>query len=169
MNYVQGDHVHAVRRRGQVRPGFGIAALVLAGVPFFVGGMFVIEAETPSSGAPLLGILSHALWALDHILALGVAALLRAVPALRRGLAGYPGAGVLGLGVLAGLQWVTWAFVDVRGARDAERGDVVLDAIVVPFRRAPAQYAILLEITTLLLPVPYPWATAAGIATYRRR
>jgi hypothetical protein len=170
-------------------------------------------------------MLSHALWALGiTILALGVAALLRAVPALRRGLAGYLGAGVLGLGVLAGLQWVTWAYVDVQDARDAECGDVVLDAIVVPFGAGHLlTYAILPEtgialfgwalrrtepvpgyvaavgaalgaftvlaalspllaaaaagsdghmvfdVATLLPPVPYPWATAGGIATYRRR
>jgi hypothetical protein len=28
---------------------------------------------------------------------------------------------------------------------------------------------VVFDVATLLLPVPYPWATAAGIATYRRR
>jgi|AntDeeMinimDraft_4_1070355.scaffolds.fasta_scaffold00004_94 hypothetical protein len=127
-------------------PSLGIAALILAGVPFFVGGILVIEAETPPSGAPLLGMLSHALWALGiTILAFGVVALLRAIPELRRGLAGYLGAGVLGLGVLNGLQWVTWAYVDVRGAREIERGDQILDTIVVPFGAGHLlMYAIIL-------------------------
>lgn len=122
------------------------AALIIAGIPFFAGGALVIEAETPPSGSPLLGMLSHALWALAiAILAFGVVGLLRWVPALRRGLAGYLAAGVLGLGVLHGLNWVTWAYVDVRGASEVERSDVVLDAIVVPFGAGHLlAYAILL-------------------------
>ncbi|UHQ95031.1 hypothetical protein [Haloterrigena alkaliphila] len=124
----------------------GVAGLTLSGIPFFVGGVLVIEAETPPSGAPLLGMLSHALWALAIvILTVGVVALLRAIPALRRGLAGYLGSGVLGLGVLHGLQWVTWAYVDVRGARETDRSELLLDAIIVPFGAGHLlMYAILM-------------------------
>lgn len=120
-------------------------ALITACLPFFVGGILVIQTDTPPSGSPTLGMLSHALWALATvILALGVVALLRRVPALRHGLAGYLSAGVLGLAVLHGLQWVTWAYVDVRGAREGEQ-DVVIDSIIVPFGAGHLlMYAVLL-------------------------
>lgn len=109
------------------------AALIAAGVPFFVGGALVIQTDTPPSLSPTLGMVSHALWALGiALLTIGVVGLLRWVDELRRGLAGYLSIGALGLGVLHGLQWVTWAYVDVRGAREGERG-LILDAIVVPF------------------------------------
>lgn len=109
------------------------AACILACLPFFVGGALVIRTEVPPSLSPTLGMLSHALWALGiAILTVGVVSLVRAVAALRTGLAGLLSVGVLGLGVLHALQWVSWAYVDVRGNREGER-DLVLDTIVVPF------------------------------------
>ena len=122
------------------------ASLLLAWIPFVIGGLLITQAGTPPSESPTLGMLSHALWALSiAILALGVVALLRSVPALRQGLAGYLSAGVLGLGVLHGLQWVSWTYVDVRGADEVDRTAVVLDSIVVPFGASHLLiYAILL-------------------------
>lgn len=115
--------------------GLTIAGGVLAtaAVPFLVGGAIVIYTDTPPSLAPTLGLLSHALWAVGvTMLAVGVGALLRWVDALRTGLAGYLAVSALGLGVLHALQWVTWAYVDVRAARTGEH-DLVLDAVIVPF------------------------------------
>lgn len=108
-------------------------AFLVAALPFFIGGAIVIWTEVPPSLSPRLGMLSHALWALAIvILALGAVTLLRSLETLRGGLAGYLATGVLGLGVLHGLQWVTWAYVDVRAARENEHG-VVLETIIVPF------------------------------------
>lgn len=118
-----------------VPDGWSLAsgALLTAWIPFVVGGALVIVADTPPSASPTLGMLSHAMWALAVVvLALGVAALLRYTPALRVGLAGFLSTGVLGLGVLHGLQWVTWAYVDVRGAR-SEGHDLVLETVITPF------------------------------------
>ncbi|MDJ1432990.1 hypothetical protein [Halostagnicola sp. A-GB9-2] len=59
-------------------------ALMVAGIPFYIGGLLVIQTDTPPSLSPTLGILSHALWALAvAILALGVAILLRWIEPLR--------------------------------------------------------------------------------------
>ena len=128
-------------------PGFTLAsaALIAAGVPFFVGGALVVQTGTPPSSAPTLGMLSHVLWALAIVLlTVGVAALLRYSEALRAGLAGYLATGVLGLGVLHGLQWVTWAYVDVRGAR-SDGHDLVFEAVIEPFGAAHLlMYSILL-------------------------
>lgn len=128
------------------------AALVVAGIPFYVGGLLIIRAETPPSLSPTLGMLSHALWALAIvILSLGVASLLRWVDALRAGIAGYLSAVLLGLGVLHGLQWVTWAYVDVRAAREGEH-ELVVDAIIVPFGAGHLlMYCILLGSAIALL------------------
>lgn len=112
---------------------FASAALVAAAVPFVAGGLLVAVVDLPPSSVPTLGMLSHTLWALAvAILAFGVAALLRRAPALRRGLAGYLAAGTLALGVLQGLQWATWAYVDVRASREAEY-ELILDAVITPF------------------------------------
>ena len=109
------------------------AALIATGVPFFVGGALVVQTGTPPSSSPTLGMLSHALWALAIVLlTLGVATLLRYSKGLRVGLAGYLAPGALGLGVLHGLQWVTWAYVDVRGAR-SDGHDFVFETIIEPF------------------------------------
>ena len=116
-------------------PGLTLAsvALIGAGVSFFVGGVFVVQTGTPPSSAPTLGMLSHALWAMAIVLlTVGVAALLRYREPLRAGLAGYLATGVLGLGVLHGLQWLTWAYVDVRGARSDDH-DLVFETVIEPF------------------------------------
>ena len=120
--------------RGQSRDvTLASAALVAAGIPFFVGGILVIFADTPPSSSPTLGMLSHALWALAIVLlTIGVAALLQSVDSLRTGLAGYLATGVLGLGVLHGLQWVTWAYVDVRAARSDDH-ELVVGTVLEPF------------------------------------
>lgn len=108
-------------------------ALIAAGIAFLAGGALVIVADTPPSLSPTLGMLSHALWALAiSLLTVGVAALLRCSEGLRAGIAGYLAIGTLGLGVLHGLQWVTWAYVDVRGAR-SDGHDLVLETIIEPF------------------------------------
>lgn len=128
-------------------------ALMLAWVPFVVGGLLVVRAETPPSASPTLGMLTHALWALGTgLLAVGVVGLVRWTPDLRRGLAGYLSVGALGLGVLHGLQWVSWAYVDVRGAAETERDELLVDAIVVPFGASHLLvYAILLGTGVALL------------------
>lgn len=108
-------------------------AFVAAGISFLAGGLIVTQTEVPPSLSPTLGMLTHALWAIAiAILAVGVAAALRSTEALRAGLAGYLSAGVLGLGVLHALQWVSWAYVDVRAARRAEH-ELVLETLIVPF------------------------------------
>lgn len=108
-------------------------ALLAAGIVFLAGGAVVVVADTPPSSSPTLGMVSHAAWALAIAsLTLGVVTVLRYSEALRVGLAGYLSASVLGLGVLHGLHWVTWAYVDVRGARSADH-DLVLDTVVEPY------------------------------------
>ena len=147
-------------------PGFTLAsaALFAAGVPFFVGGALVVQTGTPPSSAPTLGMLSHALWALAIVLlTLGVAALLRYSEALRAGLAGYLATGVLGLGVLHGLQWLTWAYVDVRGAR-SDGHDLVFETVIEPFGAAHLlMYGILLGSGIALL----GWALRRTRITHR--
>lgn len=108
-------------------------AFILAAISFFIGGAIVIRTEVPPSLSPMLGMLSHALWALAIVfLALGAVVLLRSTEMLRVGLAGYLAAGVLGLGVLQSLQWATWAYVDVRAARVVEH-ELVLETLIVPY------------------------------------
>lgn len=145
-------------------PALASGALLVAGVPFLVGGALVIVTDVPPSEAPRLGLLTHALWVLGiATLALGVAALLRRVDDLRRGLAGYLAAGVLGLGVLHGLQWLTWAYVDVRSARTADH-DLVLESIIVPFGAGHLLvYAILVGTGVALL----GWALRRTAITHR--
>lgn len=131
-----GEAATAVTDAADESPGgrtLASAALIAAGVSFLAGGALVILADTPPSSSPTLGMLSHALWALaTALLAIGVVALLRYSEGLRAGLAGYLATGALGLGVLHGLQWVTWAYVDVRGAR-SDGHDLVLETVVEPF------------------------------------
>ncbi|WP_418285064.1 hypothetical protein [Halorubrum sp. DTA46] len=57
---------------------------------------------------------------------------MRSIAELRDGLVGELAVGALGLGVLRGLQWVSWAYVDVRGSRKAAH-DFVLETLIVPF------------------------------------
>ncbi|GAB7018836.1 hypothetical protein JCM18750_16970 [Halostagnicola bangensis] len=135
-----------------------------AGIPFFIGGLLVIQTDTPPSLSPTLGMLSHALWAFAvAILALAVTILLRWVEPLRRGLAGFLSVGILGLGVLHGLQWVTWAYVDVRAAREGEH-ELVVDAIIVPFGAGHLlMYCILLGSAMALL----GWALRRTRITHR--
>lgn len=96
-------------------------AFVVGAVLFLVGGAITIEADPPPSTAPVLGMVSHALWFFAiTLLALGAVTLLRWIEGLRTGLAGYLATGTLGLGVLLGLQWVAWAYVDVRASRYEE-------------------------------------------------
>lgn len=108
-------------------------AFVAAAVPFLLGGAITIRADPPPSTAPALGMASHALWLVAVvILAVGAVSLLRGSAAFRRGIAGYLAVGAFGLGVVHALQWVTWAYVDVRAAR-GEEYDLLVDALIAPF------------------------------------
>lgn len=78
-------------------------------------------------------MLSHVLWATAiAFVAFGVVALFRSVETLRDGLAGYLAAGTFGIGALHGLQWATWAYVDVRAAQATDY-NVVRETVIVPF------------------------------------
>ncbi|MHC3438320.1 hypothetical protein ACYJ1Y_09515 [Natrialbaceae archaeon A-gly3] len=111
----------------------GAVAFLLGAFVFLVGGAISIVADPPPSTAPVLGMVSHALWALAvTLLALGTATLLRSLATFREGVAGYLAAGSFGLGVLHGLQWLTWAYVDVRAAESGEY-DLALETVIEPF------------------------------------
>lgn len=114
-------------------PRFASAGFVLAGVSFCLGGAIVARTEVPPSLSPRLGMASHALWALAvTLLAAAAYVSVRSIPELRDGLAGELAVGALGLGVIQGLQWASWAYVDVRGSRE-ETHDLVLETLIVPF------------------------------------
>lgn len=93
----------------------------------------MIVADPPPSDAPVLGMLTHGLWALSiALLAVGVLAAIRSIPALGRRLSGVLSVGALGLGVVVGVQWVTWAYVDLRAAEQSGY-DQALATVITPF------------------------------------
>lgn len=111
----------------------GSAAFVAAAIAFLVGGSLVIWADPPPSTAPVLGMVVHGLWALAiGLLAIGAVTLTWGIHALRTELSSVLGTGALGLGVVVGVQWVTWAYVDVRAARHEEY-ELALETVIVPF------------------------------------
>lgn len=102
---------------------------VASAIVFLTGGVLVIRADPPPSGTPVLGMLTHGLWALAIAL-LAIGAVTRSRPP--RSLPERLATGALGLGVVVGLQWVTWAYVDVRAAR-SEGYEIVLETVITPF------------------------------------
>lgn len=108
-------------------------ALVTAAVAFLAGGIGVIWADPPPSDAPVLGVLVHGLWALAAVLlAVGVTALVQRSHGLRERLSGVLSVGALGLAVLVGLQWLTWAYVDTRAGANDEY-ELALETVITPF------------------------------------
>ena len=111
----------------------GSAAFVAAAIAFLTGGSLVIWADPPPSTAPVLGMVVHGLWALAiGLLAIGAMTLTWGINALRTELSSALGTGALGLGVVVGVQWVTWAYVDVRSAEHDEY-ELALETVIVPF------------------------------------
>lgn len=89
-------------------------AFVLAAVTFFVGSTVLTRSGDPGASTPLPWMLSHMFWvAATTFVAIGTVRLVRSLPALRTGIAGYVASGLAGLGVLHTLQWATWVYVDV--------------------------------------------------------
>lgn len=112
----------------------GAVALVASVVPFVAGGSLVAYTDLPPSGMPVLGVTAHAFWFLAAVLlATGVTALVRALPGLRRGVAGPLAAGSLAFAAFNGLLWVGWAYVDVRAAREPEAYELVVETVLTPF------------------------------------
>ncbi|WP_312910986.1 hypothetical protein [Natronosalvus caseinilyticus] len=140
------------------------AAFVAAAITFLAGGVMVIWASPPPSESPVFGILAHGLWALAAaLLAIGAIALVLSNGRLRRSLAGTLSIGALGLGVVVGLQWVTWAYVDLRAA-EADGYDLALETVITPFGAGHLlMYAILIGGGVALL----AWALARTRAARR--
>ena len=112
---------------------FAGIAFVVAALTFLSGGIMVIWASPPPSEAPVLGMLSHGLWALAiTLLAIGATALPHVMPALQHRLSSRLASGALGVGVVLGLQWVTWAYVDVRAAQH-DQYELALATVITPF------------------------------------
>ena len=124
---------------------FGVEALSVAAILFLVGGAISIVADPPPSTDPIPGLASHALWAIGiALLAIGSLSTLRRIDGFDAGLAGYLATGAFGLGALHGLDWVTWAYVDVRASEFGEY-DMLLDAVISPYGAGHALvYGILL-------------------------
>ncbi len=122
-----------------------VGTVLAATVTFLVSGALVIVADPPPSDAPVLGVLAHGLWALSvSLLAVGVLSAVWVLPALRRRLSGVLSVGALGLGVVVGIQWLTWAYVDVRAAEQADY-ELALATVITPFGAGHVlMYAILL-------------------------
>lgn len=111
----------------------GGSAFVASAITFFIAGILVIWEDPPPSDAPVIGMLSHGFWALAiALLAVGTAALTWQIESLRASLPSTLAAGTLSLGVVVGLQWVTWAYVDLR-ASEHEQYQLVLETVITPF------------------------------------
>ncbi|MEX2502038.1 MAG: hypothetical protein WD336_06655 [Trueperaceae bacterium] len=105
----------------------------VAAAAFIAGGLMAVVAGPPPSEAPTLGMLQHSLWAVAvTLLAVGTFALVRNRPALREGSSGLLALGSMMLGVVVGVQWVTWAYVDLRASADASY-EQALATIITPF------------------------------------
>lgn len=111
-----------------------VGAFVMAASSFLTGSaLLLIWGGTPFSSTPLVSTSAHLLWFVAVAsLATGAVGLLVKLPLLRDRLAGYLAVGTLGLGVLLGLQWATWAYVDVLAAQH-DRHQMVLESIISPF------------------------------------
>lgn len=111
----------------------GGITFVAAAITFLTGGVMVFWADPPPSGAPVLGMLSHGLWALSiTLLAIGAVILTRSARAIEISVSSTLAVGSLGLGVVVGLQWVTWAYVDLRAARQ-DQYELFVETILTPF------------------------------------
>lgn len=111
------------------------AGAFAAGIVTFFGGgaLSSVFGATPPSSSPVASIASHALWFGGVLfLAVGAITLVSSVPSLRKGVAGYLAIAALGVGVLQGLLWMTWAYVDVLAARHDEYR-LFLDIVIAPF------------------------------------
>ncbi len=85
-----------------------------AAAAFFVGSGILTRSGQPGASTPVPWVASHAVWVVaTALVAFGTVRLVRGVPALRTGTAGYVASGLFGLGVLHALQWTSWAYVDV--------------------------------------------------------
>lgn len=109
---------------------------VLAAATFFLGSAVLTQSGQPGASTPMPWVLSHASWVVaTAFAAFGTVGLIRAVPELRAGIAGYLAGGLLGLGVLHALQWTAWVYVDVIAYQQGAH-DRLLPSILHPFGTA---------------------------------
>lgn len=100
-------------------------AFVLAAATFFLGSAVLTRSGEPGASTPIPWMLSHVFWFVaTTFVAIGAVRLVRRVPALRTGIAGYVASGLAGLGVLHTLQWATWVYVDVIAYRQGAHGSL---------------------------------------------
>lgn len=127
------DEYGAVTSEHQVERT-ALVAFVAGAVAFFTGSsILAVLGGTPPSETPLPSISAHLLWFLGvTFLAVGAVSLVLNGDSLTDGLAGYLSIGSLGLAVLLGLQWTTWAYVDSLAASH-DQYDVFLDTVISPF------------------------------------
>lgn len=111
-----------------------VGTFLAAAGSFFAGSaLLLIWGGTPFSSTPLISTSAHFLWFFAVAsLATGAVGLLVKTPIFRNRLPGYLAVGSLGLGVLIGLQWTTWAYVDVLAAEHAQH-QTILETIISPF------------------------------------
>lgn len=130
-----------------------LVAFVAAPVAFFTGSVVLaVAGGTPPSETPAASISAHLLWFVGvALLAVGTVALVVGLDPLTDGLAGYLAVGALGLGVLLGLQWTTWAYVDALAATN-DQYDVFLETVISPFGAGHAlMYGLLVGSGSALL------------------
>lgn len=114
-------------------------------VAFFAGsGILAALGGTPPSATPTASMTAHLLWFVAvACLATGAAALVLWSDDPGPDIAGYLALGALGLGVLHGLQWAAWSYVDVLAASQ-DQYDLLLDGLISRFGAAHAiMYAML--------------------------
>lgn len=111
-----------------------LVAFVAGAVLFFAASaVFIIRGGTPPSSTPVASVVGHAGWFVGAALVtIGAVGLLMGDDGFEAGLAGYLAIGVFGLGTLCGLQWATWAWVDVLAAQ-SDQYALILDTVIAPF------------------------------------
>lgn len=106
---------------------------VLAATTFFVGSGILTQSGEPGASTPIPWMWSHVFWVVaTAFVAIETVRLVHNRPALRTGIAGYVATGLIELGVLHTLQWMTWVYVDVI-ARQQGAHDLLLLSLLHPF------------------------------------
>lgn len=107
-----------------------------AAAAFFVGSGILTQSGQPGASTPVPWLASHAVWVVaTAFVALGAFRLVRGVPELRTGTAGYAASGLFALAVLHVLQWTSWVYVDVFAYRQGSH-ELLSPPVLHPFGTA---------------------------------
>lgn len=121
-------HKRIITEMGTAGTGF-----ILAAALFFVGSGILTQSGQPGASTPRPWMLSHALWVVAMtFVALDTVRLVKDIPKIRAGLAGYTASGLVELGVLHTLQWTAWVYVDVIAYKQGAHA-ILLPALFHPF------------------------------------